>query len=140
MGSRPQKGPADRFVLGEWNAQCDQCDGKRKASELHKNWKGQMVCERCWEPRHPQDFVRTVPREEPPPWVRPQGEAPVVVTCSLQSSLAIPDLAIPGCMLPGRSTPFTPGEWDFCTVFGSICKAGLMEAGCVVVGRTSWPA
>lgn len=37
-----------------------------------------MVCfgegtNNCWEPRHPQDFVRGVKDKQTPPWVRPEG-------------------------------------------------------------------
>ena len=40
---------------------CDLCGMKYRKSQMRKNWKGQMVCSKDWEPRHPQDFVRSVP-------------------------------------------------------------------------------
>jgi hypothetical protein len=30
-----------------------------------------MVCEKDWETRHPQDFVRARPEKVTPPWTRP---------------------------------------------------------------------
>lgn len=45
-------------ILGEWNAICDMCGRRYKASELRKNWKGLMVCPEDWEPRHVLDFFR----------------------------------------------------------------------------------
>ena len=45
-------------ILGEWNALCDMCGRRFKASELIKNWKGLMVCPEDWEPRHVLDFFR----------------------------------------------------------------------------------
>jgi len=45
-------------ILGDWNAICDMCGRRFKASELIKNWKGLMVCPEDWEPRHVLDFFR----------------------------------------------------------------------------------
>jgi len=63
--------PRNRLVLGDYNAECDRCRFKYKASELKKEWTGLMVCVHCWEPRHPQDFIRGVKEAEPLPWTRP---------------------------------------------------------------------
>jgi hypothetical protein len=52
-------GKADQFRLGDYNAICDTCGFKYKASQLRMTWDGFFVCEPCWEPRHPQDFVRS---------------------------------------------------------------------------------
>lgn len=38
---------------------CDRCGFKKRVSETAKEWTGLVVCtDKCWEPRHPQDFVR----------------------------------------------------------------------------------
>lgn len=63
---------ADFLRLGDWNAVCSMCNGKFKASELKKHWQGMYRCVKCWEPRHPQDFVRSVPDNPTPPWVQPE--------------------------------------------------------------------
>ena len=55
-----------------WNAVCDRCGFEFKSYELQKEWTGNMTCKRCWEPRHPQDFVRGVPDNQVPPWTRPE--------------------------------------------------------------------
>ena len=88
---------ADYFALGDWNAICDRCGRKFKASRLRKDWQGFMVCERDWEPRHPQDFVRAGRPETSPPWTRSQPASP---HCTLQGRHAIPGMAIPGCAIP----------------------------------------
>ena len=53
---------------------CDRCGFRRKLHQLRKEWTGLKVCsDTCWEPRHPQEFVRGVkddqsvyePRPEP---------------------------------------------------------------------------
>ena len=64
-------GKSDKFVLGEWNAICDMCGFKFKSSKLQKNWEGFMVCSKCWEPQHPQDFVRSTLDRQRIPWGRP---------------------------------------------------------------------
>ena len=65
------KGRADYLALGDWNATCDVCGKKFKASMLRKRWDNLMVCQLDWEPRQPQDFVRGVPDDQVPPWTRP---------------------------------------------------------------------
>ena len=66
--------PRNRLVLGDWNAICDTCGFKFKASEMRKDWRGMRVCQDDYEPKHPQLMIR-VPRDDPSvPWVRPEGE------------------------------------------------------------------
>lgn len=71
--------------LGDWNAICDVCGFKMKASELKDRWDGLKVCEEDWEPRHPSDLYRapTTP-ESIVPWTRPeQADINVDVTFSV---------------------------------------------------------
>lgn len=49
------------YELGTANAICDRCGFKMKLHALRKEWTGLKVCSKCWEPRHPQDFVTGVP-------------------------------------------------------------------------------
>lgn len=62
-------GKADYFLPGVWNFVCDQCGEKFKSPKARFEWDGLIVCERCLDPRHPQEFVRGVP-ERPIPWSR----------------------------------------------------------------------
>lgn len=62
--------PLDYFKHGDWNALCDVCGWKFKASQLKKRWDGFMVCEQDWEVRHPQDFIKAFPDGNNVPWVR----------------------------------------------------------------------
>ncbi len=50
------------FILGDTNAICDTCGFQFKGSELRKRWDNAMACNKCWEPRHPQDLIK--PRSE----------------------------------------------------------------------------
>lgn len=61
------------LILGQWNAICDICGAMKKSSELHKNWKGLMVCEHDWETRHPQDLIRVSAEITTVPWARPES-------------------------------------------------------------------
>lgn len=55
-------GQADYLKLGSHNAICDGCGFKFKAEDLRMDWRGLMLCaNRCWDPRHPQEFLRGVP-------------------------------------------------------------------------------
>lgn len=40
---------------------CDRCGFEYWLNQLRKEWTGLMVCNSCWDPRHPQESVRSVP-------------------------------------------------------------------------------
>src|SRR5262245_12086571 len=89
------------FKDGDWNALCDICGGKFKASQLRENWKGQMVCQEDWETRHPQELIR-IPRDDPSvPWARPQGEDDFIFVCWIWATSAYAGLGAAGCMKAG---------------------------------------
>lgn len=72
-------GKSDYFAPGKWNVICDQCGFKFKNDQLRKDWRGLMLCHGggttgCWEPRHPQDFVRGQADRQMPEWTRPEGD------------------------------------------------------------------
>lgn len=69
------------WVSGDWNAICDRCGFQYKASELKLDWRGLRVCEKDFETRHPQDFVRPRPEKIAVDWARPdEGDAVTVNT------------------------------------------------------------
>ncbi len=53
-------GRADYYSHGSHNVICDRCGFKYKHFDTKKEWTGLIVCTKCWEHRHPQDFVRGV--------------------------------------------------------------------------------
>ena len=66
---------ADYLELGDWNADCAKCGGKFKASTMRKESAGpglsaMFVCQKCWRPRQPQDFVRGIADNMTAPWVQ----------------------------------------------------------------------
>ena len=44
---------------GESWLECQRCGLDHYASDARREWTGLIVCKSCWEPRHPQDFVRS---------------------------------------------------------------------------------
>lgn len=52
---------SDTFILGDSKACCDCCGFDYKLSQLRKRWDGAMVCDKDWEPRHPQDSLKARP-------------------------------------------------------------------------------
>lgn len=81
------------YKPGDNNAVCDRCGKPFKASQLKKTWDGLWVCERDWEPRHPQDFVRGV-KDDPHvrisrPWPKTDAFVPAA------ESLPIPADGVP---------------------------------------------
>ena len=63
---------SNTYKKGDWNAICDSCGRKFKASQLRRRWDGLRVCKDDWEPRHPQDFLRGKPDKPSVPWSRPE--------------------------------------------------------------------
>lgn len=67
------------YKSGDWNAICDSCGRKFKASQLKQRWDGFMVCKDDWEPRHEQDFVRARMDKISVPWVRSPTDTFILV-------------------------------------------------------------
>ena len=61
------------YKPGDWNAICDRCGFKFKASQLREDWQGLRVCAEDFEHRHPLDFLRAVPERITVPWIRPEA-------------------------------------------------------------------
>jgi hypothetical protein len=61
------------YVPGAWNVTCDRCGFNYKSFQLREEWTGLMVCETCFEHRHPQDLIRARKDDPHVPWVRAGG-------------------------------------------------------------------
>jgi len=57
-------------VLGDWNAICDRCGRRMKASEMRKDHRGLRVCPDDWDPWHPLDFYNMPKEGTGIPWSR----------------------------------------------------------------------
>ena len=67
------------YIKGDWNAVCDECGRRFRASQLRKRWDGLMVCPQDFEVRHPQEFVRAKPDVQTVPWTRPEPTAAFII-------------------------------------------------------------
>ena len=120
--------------LGNWNAICDSCGRKFKASSLMKRWDGLMVCKEDFEVKHPQLSIRIPEENVAPPWVRPEVEPDIFLFyCTLEISQGLAAIGVAGCAragivsnvdisLPGP----TPNQYP--------AIAGLMLAGVSISG------
>lgn len=70
----------DEFRHGSWNVICQRCGFKYKNTQVLKEWTGLRVCKKCYDPRHPQDFVQGKEDRQAPPWVSPEPDDNFVAT------------------------------------------------------------
>ncbi len=98
-------------ILGDWNAICDMCGRRFKASELVKNWKGLMVCADDWEPRHVLDFFRIPDEKIDVPFARTDPEEVFrKVGSSDVCNIACAERSICGGFEPSENSTFTVGS------------------------------
>lgn len=97
------------FESGSWNVICDSCGKRMKSSHAKHRWDGFIVCDGCFEHRHPQDFIRTKPDKQSVPYSRPPQDTFIPIsyaietlTCTPMSSVAIPSIAVCGCVVAGK--------------------------------------
>ena len=48
------------FQPGNYWAECDRCGFDYRIQSMRMEWNGLVVCHKCFEVRHPQDFVKAV--------------------------------------------------------------------------------
>jgi hypothetical protein len=48
-----------KYIPGDHWVECELCAKKLRRSKAKLRWDGLVVCADDWEPRHPQDYVRT---------------------------------------------------------------------------------
>lgn len=64
---------ADNYRPGDYYVCCDRCGYEARASETRRTWDNLRVHSiDCWEPRHPQDFVRGRVDRQAVPNARPE--------------------------------------------------------------------
>ena len=50
----------EKFIPNDPKFVCDICGFAVRRSKTRKNWRNQIVCQECYEPRHPQDSIRPI--------------------------------------------------------------------------------
>jgi len=61
-----------KVALPSYYFLCDRCHFKIRATRMRKTWEGYLTCEKCWEPRHPQDLIKIKPFVRQAKDVRPE--------------------------------------------------------------------
>ena len=118
---------------GLWEAICDVCGRKFKASSLQKRWDGLMVCPGDYETRQPQDFVRGVADTQVPPWTRPEAQDTFIFFCTLVTIQGQADIGVADCARAGSWS----GVVGACTIEGKTAIPGVnwAVAGCCISGN-----
>ena len=68
------------YIPGDYWIICDRCGFKVRRSNSRKEWTGALVCKKCWEPRHPQDFVKAKADKQAVPDPRPDTQTMLATT------------------------------------------------------------
>lgn len=79
-------GSADYFLPGAYNCICDRTGFKIKSTNVRKEWTGDTVRIKSWEPRHPQDLIRSVPDRQDVPDPNPEPEHTFLSDNEVQAS------------------------------------------------------
>lgn len=62
------------YKAGQWYVICDVCGFRHHSDEIKLRWDGLRVCKEDWEPRHPQEFGRTVNDQQTVDYARPEPD------------------------------------------------------------------
>ena len=120
------------YTSGEWWVICDICGKKIKSGESRHRWDGFVVCEKDFEARHPQDFVRARQDKISVPFTRPRPPdvfVEVAYICTPEGSSGICGRSVAGCSIAGHPIDgpyFSP----------TLAIAGYAVAGLSITGKT----
>lgn len=95
-----------RWTSGEWNALCDVCGFKFKASDLKLRWDGLWCDDPCWEVRHPADFLRPIKDEVGLPWSRPDPGDTFINSCFVWGLNGVAGVGTAGCAVAGKDNGY----------------------------------
>lgn len=63
---------SDKYISGDYYMICDRCRFKFRRSQMTRTYDGLWVCQKDWEPRHPQESVKAKHQEVSVPVARPE--------------------------------------------------------------------
>jgi len=92
------------FKSSQYNVICDRCGFKFKSGELRKDWQGLMVCDKDFETRNQQDFIKIRPEKAIPEWTRPRPQDDFKNVCFVWESSGYVGLGTAGCMRAGEAS------------------------------------
>lgn len=82
---------------GTWAVICDVCGFRFPSSKVKKRWDGLIVCDKDFEYRHPQDFLRLKEEHITPPFVRPPPADAFIFVCDEYSRQGLADVGTADC-------------------------------------------
>lgn len=91
------------YKPGQWRAHCDVCGFKFYSGEMRPRWDGLMVCEKDWEPDHPQKYIRVPTDRQATAWVREQADNTFIQVCYLWELSGYAGIATAGCAKAGNT-------------------------------------
>lgn len=115
--------------LSDYNAICDSCGRKFKASSLKMRWDGLFVCKEDYEIKHPQLSLRVFGDKQTVPIARPETVdtfIPVYYLCYGDGTTAFSGRAMAGCSISGRTQGII---WVSRKAIAGIGIAGLALSG-----------
>ena len=97
------------YRSGDWWVICDVCGIKIKASKSRHRWDGFVVCDKDFEHRHSQDFIKVRQDKITVPFMRPRPEDTFTdvtyldtLTCTPMSRFGVAGIGISGCATAGK--------------------------------------
>ena len=87
------------YKKGSWNVICDVCGVRHKIEEMRKRWDGLIVCNKDWEPDHPQKYLRVFADGQPVAPIRNEPEDQFVNVCWIYETVAYADISTADCAL-----------------------------------------
>jgi hypothetical protein len=88
-----------------WKVTCHRCGCWFPSTEIKKEWTGLLVCETCFETRHPQTLIKVRTETQFPDFVSMDGTDTFTGVCDIVSSSAFADLASADCARADNVTP-----------------------------------
>jgi len=77
------------YIHRDYHMICDRCGGQFRRSNMAEEWTGLWVCTKgCFQTRHPQDFVTSIPDDPSVPVSRPDV-VQAVAESELLTSMAV---------------------------------------------------
>lgn len=151
------------YKKGQWRAWCQVCGRPLLSDDIVRRWDNLLVGPECWEPRHPQEYLKVRPETSGKlPWRAPEPSTadgspsypalppgvPAADFCTPQGRSAIPGEGIPGCMIPSVAlsetiinNTFPPDALSiYSTIYGTqrlTSGGGIVPSGTLAIFNTN---
>lgn len=92
---------------GNWKFACHVCGFWFASEDIKKRWDGLYVCDKDWEPRHPQTLIKVRGESAVPAFVNKDPNPDIFVTgavCDITTISAYADLGTADCMQADNNT------------------------------------